>query len=101
LLVSGCWFLVAGFWLLVSGWAIGTMNEKRDYASSSDFLCFGFFRKFFGIIILGDGTLPTRSRARARISFFALYFLGLRNPFYPTNRLRYIIEFLAGCPSSD
>ena len=71
------------------------MHEKRAYASSAciGFLCFGFLRKFFGTIILGDGTVPTRSRARLRTTFFASYFLGFRNAFRPTNRLRYTIEF--------
>ena len=70
------------------------------YSSASiGFLYFGFFRKFFGTMILGDGGVPTRSRARALTSFFALYLLGLR--ICLTNRLRYTIESLAGCPSSD
>jgi hypothetical protein len=54
------------------------MNEKSFHSSSGGFLCLGFFLKFFGTITLRDGTVPTRSRAKARTSFFALYGFGFR-----------------------
>jgi hypothetical protein len=54
------------------------MNGKGVHSCSGGFLCFGFFLKFFGTITLRDGTVPTRSRARARTSFFALYRFGFR-----------------------
>jgi hypothetical protein len=48
----------------------------QSSSDSTGFLCFGFFRKFFGTMTLAAGTVPTRSRAMALTDFFTLYLLS-------------------------
>ena len=44
--------------------------EEKSYSSAGGFLYLGFFRSTLGMITLAGGTMPTRSLASFRTSFF-------------------------------